>query len=663
MNNLCLGAAVVLVLLLLLSWCLPGAPPAAPGLFGAAGPQTCAGTPYEAGGGSCLDHIQWLQTNKSLSCPAAVVQVDGERSACAAACSAAQVCAGPGPTPPSPPSDAKRASFRAVPLNFIEHNAKFDAAKRLYGLRLGWVDRAPAPAPQVTYQSLDAAGKPRGQATTVPWDRTGAVDLKTKGGSAQYSCVDVSVPFGPLTVTVGPYTYDKIIVPAFGSVEGGDMLFFGDINTHEDHTWALMGAVAVMQGAVQSQKTPSVAVFPGDIFYNDSWDQTVTQWSALDVRKAPADRGIADYLVVGVLGNHDYQGNTGNPNDGDARWVPAFFLSDGKLPFYDPSLNSFAGHYVPLEFSLQIFLVGRTCLVLADNYHTPEALEAAYDWAGVAAKVKSAGADTVLFCSHHDALQAAPPLAPPVGPAAIDAIMLALQKYFLAPGVNLRVRGNANHIHRNGSTNRPDPPWDSIWLTGGNGYSTGAASCKDAGRDCCPSLWRAQDAASTFLVTGYAPGQVCAGLGGAGEAGAALPRHTPVYQKRLDALAQAYASPATTVAVPWTLSAEDMVVNTLPDSLHDDLLLDSRGFFAPLTAENVTPIVPQGVSEQDFLQQYINHYAIQDGFARCDTLPPQFAHDGVTCYASDSRATLQAARAKLQQLDQPPSNEVPLNPT
>ena len=472
------------------------------------------------------------------------------------------------------------------------------------------------------------------------------MDVKCKGGLINYSCVDVSLPFGgPTSVTIGTFTFDNIVIPSWGQAAGGDMLFFGDVNVHGDsvgdHTFALPGTAPVLAGVIARSADVPIAVFPGDIFYNASWNDFVRDWGFLN---NTGGKRITEYVVIGVMGNHDYS-VAGDYNQGCAQWCPAFFLSDGKKAFHDPGLNTFSGQLVPLDYSLQIFVVGKTCLITFDNYHRVPDVQASYDWNAVYNKVKPY-VDTVLFCSHH------------TGNAITTTadVMNGLRQYF----PNLRIRGNVNHQHNNNIVS------GDVWMTGGNGYNDShdpKKTCKALGVDCCPTRWRSIDAGSTFEETGYGANQPCNGLGGPEPNWPSL--RSPGYAALMTHAARAYASAVQELPpMSWeSISTEEYIQNVHPTSLHDDYISPAPASVAlsPITVQDLADV---SNGDPEFSQKYARYYSIQNGYARCDRMAPRYRAPMISCYHdSDSSEVLAHTLSLLNDINVQPSNSPIVNVT
>jgi hypothetical protein len=293
---------------------------------------------------------------------------------------------------------------------------------------------------------------------------------------------------------------------------------------------------------------------------------------------------------------------------------------------------------------MQIFVVGRTCLILADNYHTVEELEEALDWADVNRTITGL-VDTVLFSSHHDT----------DAPTNTLMIMNGLGKYF-SP---LRVRGNVNHIHANGVYG-PAGGWQDVWMTGGNGFHDGGGwtmmTCAEYGKNCCPSLWSQDGDQSTFLTTGYGPGEVCEALGTYNSSSIGLS------SSRLNAALVSNFQSSTRSSVAPTVGPDDegpLIASIMPTSLHDHYILNNHMVFAPILKEDIKRRL--GIDER-LVNAYIKHWGISDGYAQCDGLPntpSKLGTPGINCYIAgkSSSQLLAATEAKLEKAGIPLSKE------
>lgn len=416
----------------------------------------------------------------------------------------------PSPSGPPPSPKADRGHFRAVPLSYYTPDGRNDKyfTTNSYGIRVAWIGSMP-PA-----ENFTVAGQ------TYQWNKKGTIDCKKGNGwptDLPFAFTDLSVPFGQQTVTVTGSSSDddykyNLIVPSVG-VSDTDMLFIGDVQTQEGG-WGLSGAADVLVEVLGNSKSTSLIVFPGDIFYNNSPYIKDVAWSATPPQGlARGTRPITDFLVVAVPGNHDYdalgcgpcnfsqpRGSlkcTASPSTANAMWVPVFFATDAMKSFNDGL--SEAGQpacAVPIEYTLQIYVIGTTCLVLADNVWKPEDSDAAVggDWSKVASRLPSS-VTTVIVSTHWDGR----------GAGAISDT-LDWTNYLKGKFPGKKVFGDANHTHTN-TVLSGDP---GIVKSGGNGFRGAGCGCQGTcqGCDCCcPSMWTKD---GQWIPGGWRQGQLCA---------------------------------------------------------------------------------------------------------------------------------------------------------
>ena len=610
-STLCGIAAVVLLLLLLVYFCLPADGRSGGkkcGVYGAS--LSCSTTPYGDGSGMCIDHINYLQNAQQQSCEAAVAQVGNESPACRTACDAATICSKPSPVSPS-----ASVCFRIVPLNFITNRSYFTPGS--YGVRIGWLDNNKAPD-----LAIDD--------TKVAWMKSDVIDPKKNGAPVNYSYLNTSLTFGPHKITVGGVNTYNVLVPTWGKSATGssDLLFFGDIDINEDGQYGTVDAQRVMKAVVSRATDIPVAVFPGDIFYRNDWGGYVNMWSVLN---STDEKKITEFLVVGVAGNHDH--DISGSGVGSAIWVPIFFMSDGMVPF-DQGLGDYQiGTKVPLLNTLQVFVIGSTCLILADNEYSAVDLAAAVQSYDVNAKIKDL-VDTVLISTHWNV----------GGMGAISVtseVVNALAPQF--PG--LRVRGNSNHWH----CNKVDPLNPNVMATGANGFHSDCGSygknnsCAAQGAGCCPTKY----SNGKFLATGYGPGQVCDGLSGGQDVYAPPPVDAAAMQKALDKLngPEHYVSPTI------YSSAQQLIPVISPLAITDDYIIEGQPIMqAPVTYSSfigISNLLPSSESSK-LPDMYRSFYNIKEGYPHCDKLrasEPTHVKPGQNCWTPTGNSPMRILEA------------------
>ena len=571
---------------------------------------TCSTTPYGDGDGMCIDHIKFLQNTQKQSCEAAVAQVGNERPACRTSCDAASICSKP--TPLNPPGSA---CFRIVPLNFITNRNYFTPGS--YGVRIGWLDSNQAPELAIDDKK-------------VAWAKSGVIDPKKNSAPVNYSYLNVSLTVGPHKITVGSVNTYNVLIPTWGKDASGssDLLFFGDININEDGVYGTTGAQRVMKAVVSRATDIPVAVFPGDIFYRDDWGGYVNMWTILN---STDNKKITEYLVVGVPGNHDYAIN--GSGVGSAIWVPIFFMSDGMIPF-DQGLDSYQiGSKVPLLNTLQVFVIGSTCLILADNEYSDVDIANAVRTYDVNAKIKDL-VDTVLISTHWNT----------GGMGAVSVTGQVVNT--LAPLFpSLRVRGNTNHWH----CNQVDGSNPNVMATGANGFHSdcGSAgrnnSCAAQGAGCCPTKY----SKGQFLATGYNPGQVCDGLADV-SAGVYKPDPTTTAANTKIAFdLNKLNGPEHYIPLTKYSSANQLIPTISPLTITDDYIIEGHPIIqAPVTHSSFlgfSDLLP--LSEQSKLpDQYRSFYKIQEGYPHCDNLRasvlPSRAKPGQNCWTTPGNSPM-----------------------
>ena len=516
---------------------------------------------------------------------------------------------------PTPAPTAGQEGFRFVPLNFATNRSYFTAGH--YGCRIAWIDAQSAPASSFRVGDDEYS-----------WQKQGSLDV-WKGGKAgsaqtsswvQYSYSNLSLPFGPATVSVGNHTYN-LLVPRWGDDAESDVLFFGDINVNEDGRYGLQEAARVMQTVVGRNSATAAACFPGDIFYQDRWQDFVDKWKLLS---ETGGKKITEYMVFGVQGNHDYDIEGARPVSG--AWVPVFFASDG-LSSFDEGLQGYRqGTAVPLQNSIGVFVVGRTCFILADNYYRGDEIAGAYDWRSFDAALGSS-VDCVLVTTHWNGVN--------LGAVSdTDQVLQALERFF----PSRRVRGNTNHVHCNGMQS------SNTKQTGGNGYKGDCAAIQPScigNAACCPSLY----SRGTFAETGYGPGQVCAGIAERlAQDSPAVGSHEPALQRRLLA---AFDSKAHLNG--HLLTPEETIRYYPPGLLNDDFIHEGRAVMAPLLRADLRSLgekLPEDQRE-GFEAAYAQRYRIRDGYPHCSTLSPAMpGKPGFDCWEDGASPLRRLAGAR-----------------
>ena len=492
--------------------------------------------------------------------------------------------------------------FRFVPLNFATNRSYFTAGH--YGCRVAWIDSQSAPEGAFSVDGQSFSWQEQGSLDV--W-KGGKVNSKQTSSSVKYSYANLSLPFGPATVAVGPHTY-SVLVPRWGDDAGSDVLFFGDINLNEDGRYGLRDAARVMQTVVGRNLATAAACFPGDIFYQDRWQDFVDKWKSLS---ETGGKKITEYMVFGVQGNHDYDIEGQRPVSG--AWVPVFFASDG-LSSFDQGLQGYQqGARVPLKNSIGVFVIGRTCFILADNYYSGAEIAGAYDWTSFDAGLGSS-VDSVLVTTHWNGRNCG-------AASETDEVLQALAGFF----PSRRVRGNTNHVHCNGMQT------SNIRQTGGNGYASDCAAVKPScvgNAGCCPSLY----SQGIFGETGYGPGQVCAGISSLfGDVGADVGVHEPALRARLRA-----AFDAKTHLNAHLLTPEETIRYYPPAVLNDDYILEGRAVMSPLLWSDLQSLGEKLPEDQRgaFAEAYAQTYRIRDGYPQCSALPATMPGKvGFDCWA------------------------------
>lgn len=400
----------------------------------------------------------------------------------------------------------KRTHFRASPLSFYtlddRNNAHFDGGR--YGLRLSWLWSSP-PSPGVML--------PNG--TLVAWQRSGAAPLRKIGwpSALRFSVLDLALPANSKQrVRVGDFAYD-LLIPSIGDNHSADILFLGDVNINEDGLWGKTGTAQVIRDVLRSASAP-MALFGGDIFYHDDSFIEAVAWPALD---QGSGRGISDHLVVALPGNHDYEQSgcvycSNWQSQGPSRkcmrsssvnafWVPLFFASDGSRPFWEiGDYGATEGCAVPLEFTLQVVLAGRTAVLTGDNVWPPEALNALVNWDAFARRLRELAVRALIVTTHWNVAGLGA-----VSSAEDWTIYVASRLSGKVP--DLIVLGNTNHVHRNAVERWPEPRIMSSGQNGMRDWSSPEKECR--GSQCCPSMWLSS---LVWKTGGWRAGEVCGDL-------------------------------------------------------------------------------------------------------------------------------------------------------
>ena len=577
-----------------------GPPPPSPGP-----PPDC--DKWCDGTSTCASHIGW-EIQQGLSCEEAIAKVKNDPDKQCLSHSSCQACTAS--SCPSPPAQSGQEGFRFAPLNFATNRNYFTEGH--YGCRIAWIDSNDVPV-----ASFSINGE-----SSQPWVKQGSINV-WKGGKkdtkqtpswVKYSYTNVSLPFGPVTISVGPYTYNTV-VPHWGEDSGSDVLFFGDININ-DGPPGLMGASRVMQTVIGRNTNVAAACFPGDIFYKDAWQDFVECWKTLS---NTGGKKITEYMVFGVEGNHDYDIN-GNLTVSGA-WTPVFFANDGLSSFDEGLQNYRQGDPVPLKNSIGVFVLGKTCFILADNKYRGSEIAGAHDWKNFDATLGSI-VDTVCVCTHWNGIN--------LGAVSdTSEVLKALAGFF----PSRKVRGNTNHVHCNGLQDA------NIKQTGGNGYHSDCASASLScvnNSACCPSLY----SKGSFSETGYGPGQVCAGISNLLEGGPSTV--TAVHEPEIvSKLSVAFDSDAH--MNPHILSPEEMIRYYPPMVLNDDYIIGGRSVMPPLTEEELTTLagsLPDRL-QKEFVEEYTTRYNIKNGYPACSALPLTMpGHEGFNCWTTEKDSPL-----------------------
>lgn len=510
---------------------------------------------------------------------------------------------------------APRTDFRAAPLSFYTPDGRNDALFQggKYGVRFAWIWSTP-PAEGVEL--------PTG---LVKWQSSGTFDPKKNGhwpNNVAWSLVDVGVPPGPLRVKVGPYCYD-LVIPSVGGPSKTDVLFIGDLNMHEDGNWGRPDVTSVMRKVVGNAADTSIIAFVGDILYDNTPFIRDKAWPALST--PDSGRPVTDFLVMGVVGNHDYDA-AGCTECGSwtpkgqlqclptppqheeppsAAWVPLYFATDGMKSFHDglSDLNE-PNCTLPLEYTTQLVVVGETAILTGDNTWKEDAVDTAVqDWGKVAAKLKGV-VDTVIVATHWNSL----------GLGAVSTTVdWARHVGSKLPG--FRVFGDTNHVHKNTAFSGGSP---QVVTSGGNGFtgtcSDPKGSCKN-NQCCCPSMWTKE---KQWKMGGWQSGQVCGDLHGEVEAELVSELQTvptDVVEAQLTAFNQnVIQTPSTPELLRWFA----------PPFVVDDSMFPSRKDPSKLV-EGVLPIAAGSLPKEFFSSErmrelYRNTYGLDRGYPSCESL-------------------------------------------
>ena len=507
--------------------------------------------------------------------------------------------------------DSKRTHFRASPLSFYTldgRNKRFFNAG-MYGIRLSWLFSDPPSNARI------------GDVDT-PWQRRGSIPTRKKGWprTIKHACIDVALPNGTQqTISVGGFTYDIKIPSAGRSHIRDDILFIGDVNINEDGIWGKIGTRQVLRDVLK--ESAAVVFFGGDIFYHDDPFIEDIAWPSLD----ESARGISEHLVVAIPGNHDYeQGGciycswrgSRKCYDGEANafWVPAFFASDGMKPFYDDGgEGDTKGCAVPLEFTLQILVIGRTVLLTGDNVWSPAELDRLVNWNDLIDRLSTIDVSTIIVATHWNQ--------PGLGAVSSTEAWVA---YVASKLSTFRVFGNTNHVHRNGVERSEFPQVVSSGQNGMRDWSSPSRECR--GSPCCPSLWLST---MEWKAGGWLKGQVCGDL-------FVDTRFEPT---EIDELQQRQLH-VFNEGSHYTSATDDVIYTHAPPFITDSVLVGVR--FSAMYAIAASPIghesLPMSISSRDLTAEYVTAYGISDGFPHCDNLAlmniPFLL--GYTCWIGDT---------------------------
>lgn len=395
--------------------------------------------------------------------------------------------------------------FRLVPLNFYtpdNRNDKYFDDNNYYGIRIGWVGSKP-PVNSITIDNAN-------NCISLQWANSGLFNPHKPDWDNkiwEYSFIDTKILSGINTITVGQWKY-TINVPKYG--EGADgMIIIGDPNIGPISRYSLGNADYVIKNTLLNlENQVPLVVWLGDIFYHDSPDSIITEIPKLININNGAVSGFNTYLHVGTQGNHDYSSNTACHNCiwninkynmlcvEDSRvsgsWVNYIMLSDGLKSFHDGLSEIYhRGCRVPFEYTLQVKVIGRTCLLLIDNaWHYDEVH---INWNELFNKVKSY-VDTLIVAGHWDMKHAG-------SKSSVNDWVTFLKRYF-----SKNIFGVQGHTHINKISNIQD---NVIVTAGGNGFRGSGCDCSHTCigcHCCCPTLYNN----GKFIIGGWNNNELCA---------------------------------------------------------------------------------------------------------------------------------------------------------
>lgn len=556
--------------------------------------------------------------------------------------------------PLPPPGSSDRSNFRIVPLSFYTPDGRNDQyfTDSSYGVRVAWIGRTSPPG-----ETFTVGGR------TYSWAQRGTVDTK-KGNdwpsALSYVFTDIGAPPGPQTIVVGTdskYTYNVLIPSAVHSADS-DILFIGDVQT-QGGNFGLTGVSDVIVDVLSKAKDTSLVVFPGDIFYHNTAYIMDTAWSSSSEGLMRGSRPITDFLVVAVPGNHDYDAlgcgecNFRQQQKGsllcttalsraNALWVPIFFVTDAMKSFNDGLADvGESSCAVPIQYTLQIYVIGSTCLILVDNVWHPSESDQAVggDWTKVANRLPPS-VTTILVSSHWDGV-------------AMGAVSDTLEwgEYLKSKFPGRRVICNTNHTHTN-TVLSGDP---GVAKSGGNGFHGAGCSCTGACRGCaccCPSMWTKDQ---QWIQGGWSSGQLCSQLLSSTNGGGQQP---PSHHDKLQSTLQATPNTEAIQLAAFNsnkhvpLSAEEAIQWFAPPFIVDDAVYRrKKGPFEKLKQLHPTwnpnaaavPLTKQRYPKQirtdpRIVEAYDKTYGMKDGYPNCKNLAvffPDAADPGFTCWTDE----------------------------
>ena len=421
------------------------------------------------------------------------------------------------------PADPARADFRVTPLSYFTADGRNDRffTANTYGLRIAWV-MSPPPA---DHFSIDGVA--------TQWAKQGAFDPKKEGwnGDHPYAFTDLAVAVGQRKIAVGAFTYN-VRVPGAGTADDDVIVFIGDPDVDDPDGWSLGGAGGVMVDVFEQRASDArLVVFLGDTFYKNDSNGIQTSWAKLSVNvhtNAISSRPITDFLTVGIIGNHDYQAETGcgacnwtwsntscleTPDaKASAAWMPYFFSQDGVTSSFEAGLSATYRNScrVPIAFTFSAYVVGRSCLVTFDGAWSPRDVPDDV-WRNLEKRV-AAVVDRVLICGHFSSGDGG-------GKDGTTQIWVNHVKQELQLFKNHAIVGVQGHNHQNvgaAGLARPGQVPFSLVTVGGNGYKGAGCGCTGVCRGCdccCPSLYKS----GQFTLGGWSNGGLCSGLPGASQ--------------------------------------------------------------------------------------------------------------------------------------------------